>query len=143
MEFCFNEGMASFNFLISQIDVVYHEVAFKLGITDSAMLILYALCSNNGECMLGDIISGASKQTINSALRKLEVDEIIYLKTFSGRKKRVYLTEKGKVLVKDTVLRVIKVENDIFSSWSDEERGIYIGLTQRYLRDFKRKVKEF
>lgn len=143
MEFCFNEGMASFNFLISQIDVVYHEVALKLGITDSAMLILYALCSNNGECMLGDIISGASKQTINSALRKLEVDKIIYLKTFSGRKKKVYLTEKGKVLVKDTVLRVIKVENDIFSSWSDEERGIYIGLTQRYLRDFKRKVKEF
>ena len=143
MEFCFNEGMASFNFLISQIDVVYHEVALKLGITDSAMLILYALCSNNGECMLGDIISGASKQTINSALRKLEVDEIIYLKTFSGRKKRVYLTEKGKVLVKDTVLRVIKIENDIFSLWSDEERGIYIGLTQRYLRDFKRKVKEF
>lgn len=143
MEFCFNEGMASFNFLISQIDVVYHEVALKLGITDSAMLILYALCSNNGECMLGDIISGASKQTINSALRKLEVDKIIYLKTFSGRKKKVYLTEKGKALVKDTVLRVIKVENDIFSSWSDEERDIYIGLTQRYLRDFKRKVKEF
>lgn len=130
MEFCFNEEIGSFNFLMSKIDVVYHEVALRLGITDSSMLILYALCSNNGECMLGDIISGASKQTINSALRKLEADKIIYLETFNGRKKKVYLTEKGKEFVKDTVLRVIKVENDIFSSWSDEERKIYIGLTQ-------------
>ena len=136
MEFCFNEEIGSFNFLMSKIDVVYHEVALRLGITDSSMLIL-------GECMLGDIISGASKQTINSALRKLEADKIIYLETFNGRKKKVYLTEKGKEFVKDTVLRVIKVENDIFSSWSDEERKIYIGLTQRYLRDFKKKVKEF
>lgn len=143
MEFCFNEEIGSFNFLMSKIDVVYHEVALRLGITDSSMLILYALCSNNGECMLGDIISGASKQTINSALRKLEADKIIYLETFNGRKKKVYLTEKGKEFVKDTVLRVIKVENDIFSSWSDEERKIYIGLTQWYLRDFKKKVKEF
>lgn len=143
MEFCFNEEIGSFNFLMSKIDVVYHEVALRLGITDSSMLILYALCSNNGECMLGDIISGVSKQTINSALRKLEADKIIYLETFNGRKKKVYLTEKGKEFVKDTVLRVIKVENDIFSSWSDEERKIYIGLTQRYLRDFKKKVKEF
>lgn len=131
MEFCFNEEIGSFNFLMSKIDVVYHEVALRLGITDSSMLILYALCSNNGECMLGDIISGASKQTINSALCKLEADKIIYLETFNGRKKKVYLTEKGKEFVKDTVLRVIKVENDIFSSWSDEERKIYIGLTQR------------
>lgn len=61
MEFCFNEEIGSFNFLMSKIDVVYHEVALRLGITDSSMLILYALCSNNGECMLGDIISGASK----------------------------------------------------------------------------------
>lgn len=92
--------------------------------------------------MLGDITSGVSKQTINSALRKLESEEIVYLEVFEGRKKKVYLTEKGRQLAKDTVLRVIKAENEIFASWSDEEKGIYIDLTQRYLTDFKRKVKE-
>lgn len=92
--------------------------------------------------MLGDITSGASKQTINSALRKLESEKIVYLEVFEGRKKKVYLTEKGRRLAKDTVLRIIEAENEIFASWSEEEKSLYIGLTQRYLADFKEKIKE-
>lgn len=86
--------------------------------------------------------SGASKQTINSALRKLETEGIVYLEIFEGRKKKVYLTDKGRQLAEDTVFRVIEAENEIFASWSDEEKRIYIDLTQRYLTDFKEKVKE-
>lgn len=54
----------------------------------------------------------------------------------------MYLTEKGRQFAGGTVLRVIKAENEIFASWSDEEKNIYIDLTQRYLADFKEKVKE-
>lgn len=142
MEFYINAQMKRFNLLMSEIDTAYHDAALKLGMSDSTMLILYTLCSCDGECMLSDITSGASKQTINSALRKLESEGIVYLKTFEGRKKKVYLTEKGRLLVQDTVLQVIKAENEIFASWSDEEKSIYIDLTQRYLADFKEKVKE-
>ena len=92
--------------------------------------------------MLGEITSGASKQTINSALRKLESEGIVYLETVEGRKKKVYLTENGRKLAGNTVLRVIEAENEIFASWSDEEKSIYIDLTQRYLAQFKEKVKE-
>ena len=127
---------------MSEIDASYHEAALKLGLSDSAMLILYTICSGEGECLLSDITSGASKQTINSALRKLETEKIVYLEIFEGRKKKVYLTEKGKQLVQDTVLQVIKVENEIFASWSEEEKSIYIDLTQRYLAAFKKKIKE-
>lgn len=143
MEFYINAQMQRFNLLMSEIDTAYHDAALKLGMSDSAMLVLYTLCSCGGACMLGDITSGASKQTINSALRKLEAEGMVYLEVFEGRKKKVYLTEKGRQLAEGTVLRVIEVENEIFSSWSDEEKSIYIGLTQRYLADFKEKVKEF
>lgn len=142
MEFYINAQMQRFNLLQSEIDTAYHDAALKLGMSDSAMLVLYTLCSSGGECMLGDITSGASKQTINSALRKLESEGIVYLETFEGRKKKVYLTEKGRQLAGDTVFRVIEIENDIFASWSDEEKSIYLDLTQRYLADFKKKVKE-
>ena len=54
----------------------------------------------------------------------------------------MYFTEKGRQLAKDTVLKVIEIENEIFASWSDEEKSIYIDLTQRYLTDFKEKVKD-
>lgn len=142
MEFYINAQMQRFNLLMSEIDTAYHDAALKLGMSDSAMLVLYTLCFCGGECMLGDITSGASKQTINSALRKLESEGIVYLEVFEGRKKKVYLTEKGRQLARGTVLRVIEAENEIFASWSDEERSIYIDLTQRYLADFKEKVKE-
>lgn len=142
MEFYINAQMKRFNLLLSEIDTAYHDAALRLGMSDSAMLILYTLCSCGGECMLGDITSGASKQTINSALRKLESEGIVYLEVFEGRKKKVHLTEKGRQLAGDTVFRVIEAENVIFASWSDEEKRIYIELTQRYLADFKEKVKE-
>lgn len=137
-----DEEMKRFDLLLSEIDASYHDAALRLGLSDSAMLILYTICSYDGECLLSDIASRVSKQTINSALRKLEAEEIVYLEVFAGRKKKVYLTEKGRQFAKATVLRVIQAEKEIFDSWSEEERSIYIDLTQRYLAAFKKKVKE-
>ncbi|MGN0432659.1 MAG: MarR family winged helix-turn-helix transcriptional regulator [Lachnospiraceae bacterium] len=133
-----------FNYLTTEIDATYHEAALKLGLSDSAMLILYTICNYGEECLLRDItkMSGISKQTINSALRKLESDGIVYLEIFSGKKKKVCLTDSGKALVKNTVLKIIEAENEIFNSWSREERDIYIKLTQKYLSAFREKVKE-
>ena len=108
------------------------------------MLILYTICNNGQECLLQDIIrlSGASKQTVNSALRKLEQEGIVYLEVFSGRRKKVCLTRKGKRRVKDTVLRIIEIENEIFDSWTKAEQDTYLTLTQQYLSAFREKIKE-
>lgn len=136
--------MERFNFLLTEIDAVYHEAALKLGLSDSAMLILYTVCSREGACPLNDITrtSGVSKQTINSALRKLEAEEIVCLETMGARRKRVCLTEKGKRLAERTVFRLIEAENEILGSWSEDEQMIYMELTQRYLNLFKEKIKE-
>lgn len=133
-----------FNYLTFEIDSAYHDAALKMGLSDSAMLILYTICNNDGECPLSDItrLSGVSKQTINSALRKLEAENIVTLELFAGKKKKVCITEKGKESVKHTVMRMIKIENDIFDSWSEKERDMYLDLTLRYLIVFKEKIKE-
>lgn len=132
-----------FNLLTSEIDAAYHDAALRMGLSDSAMLVLYTVCSRNGSCLLSDItgMSGASKQTINSALRKLEAEGIIYLEAFGARKKKVCFTDKGKQLADETVLRLIEIENQIFNEWSEEERQIYIEMTQRYLDMLKEKIK--
>lgn len=138
-----SEDMKRFNFLTAEINELYHEAAAKLGLTDSAMLILYTICSSGEECPIGDVIRlcGISKQTVNSALRKLESESIVYLETIDGKKKKVCLTEKGKILVKRTVLKLIDIENEIFDSWTHEDRLKYISLTQKYLAQFKEKTK--
>ena len=133
-----------FSCLTAEIDAVYHDAALRLGLSDSALMILYTVCTYGESCLLHDItrLSGVSKQTIHSALHKLADEGIVYLEPVSGRKKRVCLTETGKAFAEQTVLQVIEIENEIFDGWTEAEREMYIGLTQRYLSAFREKVKE-
>lgn len=142
MEKFVNVQLEHFNYLMNKMDASYHEAARKLGMSDSVMHILYMICNHGERCLLSDICStGISKQTINSAIRKLETEGIVYLEQFNKKKKSVCLTSKGKEFVKNTVARVIKIENEIFESWSKEEQELYLGLTQRYLQAFKKKIE--
>lgn len=133
-----------YNRILSEIDAVYHEIALKQGFSDSIMSILYIIADNDGTCLISDLVkqSGLNKQTINSALRKLEEESILYLEAAGGRSKRIVLTEKGTSVVHNTVDRVIAVENKIYSSWKQEEWTLYLELTERYLNELKEKMKE-
>lgn len=133
-----------YNRILSEIDAVYHEIALKQGFSDSIMSILYIIADNDGTCLISELVkqSGLNKQTINSALRKLEEESILYLEAAGGRSKRIVLTEKGTSVVHNTVDRVIAVENKIYSSWKPEEWALYLELTERYLNELKEKMKE-
>ena len=133
-----------YSYLTSEIEASYHEAALKFRLSDSAMRILYTICLKGEGCLLSDIVhlSGISKQTINSSLRKLEAGGIVHLETADSRKKKVYLTEKGKELAQNSAWRVLEIENEIFDSWSEAERKVYIELTERFLTSFKEKIKE-
>ncbi len=137
-----NSQMKRFDLLVSEIDNAYHAAAQKMGLSDSALLILYTLCGGGGECMLSEITAATGKQTVNSALRKLEADGIVISELSDGRKKKLRLTEKGRQLAERTASRLIRIENEIFDLWSDEEKEAYIGSTKRYLTMFKEKMKE-
>lgn len=138
-----SDGMRQFNYIMGETNAAYHMASVKLGLTDSAMTILYSLCNYKGRCLLGDIIklSGMSKQTVNSALRGLEADGVVTLEAESGRRKAVRLTEKGRALAENTVARLIRIENEIFAAWSQEELETYLGFVKRYLEEFKKRVE--
>lgn len=130
-----------YNYLIGETEATYHEISLKLGLSDSAMKILYAICDNGKSCLLQEICrsSGMSKQTVNSAIRKLENEGIVYLENVGQKAKNVCLTESGKELVQKTALRVIEIENSIFESWREEDVEFYLRLTEQYLVDLKKK----
>lgn len=133
------------NYLIGETNAVYHDMAVKMGLSDSAMNILYTICDSGESCLLKEICrrSGISKQTVNSAIRKLEQEGMVYLKSADSRNKYVCLTNRGKELSQNTVIRMIKAENEIFASWPKEEVDIYLELTEKYLRDLREKAKDF
>ena len=132
------------NYLLSEINEGYREAATVLGISDSVMQILYTICNYGDSCLLGDILrmTGLPKQTVNSALRKLEGEGVLYLRSAERKKKSVHLTEKGNALAAATVLRLMEIENVIFDSWTEEERLAYMQLNQKYLTQFREKAKE-
>lgn len=135
--------MKRYNHLVGEIDAVYHDISLNLGLSDSAMKILYTICDNGDSCLLQEIShrSGVSKQTINSAIRKLEEEGIVYLNSVGPKNKNVCLTDKGKQLAEHTAIRLIEMENDIFASWEKNDVEKYLELTERYLLSLKEKSK--
>lgn len=139
-----SKEMKRFNYLLGETEAIYHEVSLRLGLSDSAMKVLYTICDNGGSCLLQEICrrSSLSKQTLNSAIRKLEREGVLYLESTGGRVKKVCLTDEGETLVSRTALRIIKMENAIFSFWPKEDVETYLELTERFLLDLKKKAKE-
>lgn len=133
-----------YNYILSEIDGVYHEIALKHGFSDSVMMVLYTLADHDGSCLISELVkqAGISKQTINSALRKLESDGIIQLESAGGKSKRIRLTPSGEDLAHATADKVIAMENKIYASWAPDEWALYIRLTERFLQELREGIKE-
>ncbi len=128
-----------FNLLIQEVNAAYHTISRKLDMTDSAFTVIYIMYENGGSCPLNEIIktTGISKQTVNSALRRLEADESVYLERAGGNSKTVHFTEKGRELAEATVRKIRDEENAVFDSWTETEREMYFRLTERYAEQMK------
>ncbi|MGN1175565.1 MAG: MarR family winged helix-turn-helix transcriptional regulator [Roseburia sp.] len=138
------EKLQRINWLTSEMDGLYHQASLKIGLSDSASRILYALYAGGGSCLLSEIYkdSGISKQTVNSALRKLEEEDVVRLEQHHGKAKMVFLTEKGKEKADRTVSKIVDAEVGAFESWSEEEIDTYIGLTNKYVEAFREQVNK-
>lgn len=132
-----------FNYMVNEIDSVYHDMAVKMGITDSEFLILYVLNENDNLCNQSEIYknSGISRKTINSAIQKMRKSELLTIEQADGRNTLIRLTDIGITLSNYVLMPIIKIENDILDEWTQDEIDAYHNLTQKYLNMIKEKAK--
>lgn len=132
------------NYLNTELDSIYHRSSLKFGISDSVSMVLYAIHDSEGECLLSDICksSGLSKQTVNSAIRSLEAQGLLYLERHDGRSKRAVPTQKGREYIEKTAARLSRAEAEAFGDWSEAEVAEYVRLTEKYIECFRRQVDE-
>lgn len=132
------------NFLANTMDALYHQAAKSLGVADSVLYILYTLHSNGESCPLTDLyrVSAISKQTINSAIRKLEAEEVIYLKKYDGKSKIVCLTDKGRDYVRETAEKLLAAEGTAFAGWSAEELDSYLHLIEKHVASLRQQFSK-
>ncbi len=135
--------MHRINYLNAELNALYHQASLKLGLTDSASIVLYTIYDNGEDCLLSDIYkqSGVSKQTVSSAIRNLEKKHILYLEQHSGRAKKVILTEAGREYVQETVARLYDAEAAAFASWTEEEISAHIGYMEKYIQSFREQTE--
>lgn len=129
------ESFHEFNGIYKETSDIYRRKAFDYGLSESAFWILYSVRESVGKVTQSRICfeSCLPKQTVNSALKKLEADGIILLiPENGGRSKAIELTEKGVKLAETTVDNVINAEKSAMSMLSDDEQRQLIGLTRRY-----------
>lgn len=142
-EINYKDLLYQLNCLASDLDALYHQAAVKLGLSDSAMFVLYLVYENDGSYLLNKIRqeSGMSKQTLNSAIRKLEQENIIYLEQVDGRSKNVYLTEEGKKYAANTVEKLYDAESRAFDKWTDDEIKQHLKLMKKYNDSFRTQLE--
>ncbi len=132
------------NEFMSLIDGCYHEAALKLNLTDSEFDILYTLSAHEEGCYQSILYkeTGMTKSTVNTTVKKMEKEQFIYLTRGTGRNTCVFLTEKGKLLMEDTIYKVIQMENEIYDSWSKEEQELFVRLNKDFAKKLDEKIKD-
>lgn len=136
--------LKKFNNINGTINSIYHEAALKMGMSDSERDILYVLCDHGSGCNQSVLYkeTGMTRSTVNSAIRKLENLGILYLTAGEGRNTCVILTEKGEKYIAETVGKLIEIENNIYLSWTQEERELFIRLNQRFVDELNKGIQK-
>ena len=134
-----------YNSIIRENDEVYREAAKALSLSDSAFWILYALWEEQGAISQGELCNTLyqPKQTVNSALKKMERGGHVELREMRDRRsKEVALTEKGKVLAKKTIELVFRAEEKAYLELAEEEQERFIAIFRKYTGLLRSSMKE-
>lgn len=122
------------NRLYKAIDDSYHGVARKMGLSDSAFLIFYALVELGDGCSQREIAQHyyASKQTINSSIKGLERAGYLKLQPGPGRDRQILLTPAGRQVLEEKLAPVIQRENQAVEALSPQEWQTLLTLARKY-----------
>ena len=130
-----NERLSIYNNIFKKNENIYRKFARTLGLSECSLWILYILRTEFAAPVQSEICTclHQPKQSVNSALKKLESDGYIELAAGNDhRSKQVSLTESGIRFCEKTVDRVIEIECQALDSLSVEEQNLFFSLFQKY-----------
>lgn len=128
-ELTFSRFIREFNEADKEMNIIYHRLARHYRLSDSVFWVLYLLGEARGPMTQTKLCSALflSKQTVNSALKKLESRGYLRMESMSGdrRNKLLSLTARGEELLRLT----------------PEERRTFLDLSHRYLNAIREEAE--
>ena len=129
--------LAAFNRAHKRMNVLYHNYAKAVGISDAAFWLMYSLYEKGGPCTQTELcqVWFFTPQTINSALKSLEKQGLITLDFApnSRKNKQFFFTEDGKQLVKEKIIPLVQAEEQSFLRLDEQERNALLTITQKHI----------
>ncbi|MTI69279.1 MAG: MarR family transcriptional regulator [Firmicutes bacterium] len=124
-----------------KMTIMLNEKLEALGITYSQFRVLNCLWKKGGLtqkeileiiCVKPSTLTGIINILVKKELVKRRIDNK------DARIKRIHLTEKGKLLEKDSWNIILDIENEMCNSFSKEEKTLFV----KWLKDVKIKLEE-
>lgn len=81
-----SDKLVAFNHIYKEYNIIYHDAAMRLGLSNSEFDTLYAICELGDGCKQSDICRTTfiPKQTVNSAIRSLQKKEYLDTRVRKG-----------------------------------------------------------
>lgn len=135
--------LEKYNRICRDQNELYHAVVLRCGLSDCAFWLLYTLREMGTHLIQRELsaIVCQPKQTVHSALKKLEREG--YVRMTEGRDRRsryVALTERGQQLARRVIDPVLSAETEAFGCMSEEEQRLFLALLLRYNQTLRRNL---
>lgn len=134
-----------YNNVLKSIDDCYRNIAKRYGFSEAAFWTLYTLRMEPGNITQSDVctVLYQPKQTVNSALKKLESRGYLRMESMSGdrRNKLLSLTARGEELLRLAVEPTLSMEERAFLRLTPEERRTFLDLSHRYLNAIREEAE--
>ena len=150
-----SDKLVAFNHIYKEYNIIYHDAAMRLGLSNSEFDTLYAICELGDGCKqticeLGDGCKQSDicrttfipKQTVNSAIRSLQKKEYLTLASGKGRSMHIYLTEQGLQLVRRTIFPMVEIENEAFPKLTEKEYKTILHFHAQYLAALREGIQK-
>lgn len=134
--------LREFDRLYRELEDIYHSLAIRSGLSDSAFVIFYFIMEYGEGCLQKEISDrySISPQTVNSSVRNLEKKGYLYLKQGKKRDMHIYLTDAGKQILEKRLNPVVELENSVFQAMPSNEIQELLRLTRKYLELYREKL---
>lgn len=129
------QRLSLYNSIVKENDEIYRMAARRVELPDAAFWILYILRESEIPLTQSEICSSIymPKQTVNSALKKLETEGYIEQKAGDDRRRKLLsFTEKGEMLAQKTIDRVLFAEQNAFAQLPEKEQEAFLQLFRKY-----------
>ena len=136
--------LAVFNRHHKKMNMLYHDYAKSVGLSDAAFWLMYSLYECGQPCTQKSLCAAwfYAPQTINSALKSMEEQGFITLEPApkSRKNKQVFFTKAGKALVEEKIVPLVNAEERSFERLDKQERDQLLAITQKHIEILEEEI---